>query len=107
MPSRPNIEKILSSLEDVQPAEPQPFFVTRVIQRLHNSNDVTPSFSWSRFALAVSVIILLVVMNLVLFFSPVRSLDQAVRDWKSTTPEWVVEYTENPGTSIYDQPSNK
>ena len=107
MPSRPNIEKILSSLDGVQPAEPQPFFATRVIQRLHNSNDVTPSFSWLRFALAVSVIILLVVMNLVLFFSPVRSLDQAVRDWKSTTPEWVVEYTENPGTSIYDPPSNK
>jgi hypothetical protein len=46
-------------------------------------------------------------LNLILFFSPLRSIDQAISDWNSATPDWVVDYTENPGTTIYDLPPNK
>jgi hypothetical protein len=107
MSSTPNIENILNSLEGVHRAEPRPFFAARVIQRLQEKNQTTPSFYWPRFALAVSVLFILIALNLILFFTPPRSIDQAISDWNSTTPDWVVDYTENPGTSIYDLPPNK
>jgi hypothetical protein len=107
MSSTPNFDNILNSLEGVRRAEPRPFFAARVIQRLQEKNQMTPSFYWPRFALAVSALFILIALNLILFLSPLRSIDQAISDWNSATPDWVVDYTENPGTTIYDLPPNK
>jgi hypothetical protein len=107
MSSTPNIENILNSLEGVRRAEPRPFFAARVIQRLQEKNQMPPSFYWPQFALAVSALFILIALNLILFLSPLRSIDQAISDWNSATPDWVVDYTENPGTSIYELPPDK
>jgi hypothetical protein len=93
-------DKILGSLQDVKRAEPNPFFTGRVIQKFKDVSKRSDS-SWLNFGWAFSLLVLLIAFNLIIFFTQFRSGNQTISDWKSTTPDWVVDYTENPGTSVY------
>ncbi|MFM7671025.1 MAG: hypothetical protein ACKO6Q_00315 [Bacteroidota bacterium] len=95
-------DRILDSLEGAERAHPKPFFTGRVMQRLQN----TPIADWGsvRFTWAISVAVVLIALNLILFFTQFHSSEQVNADWTSSTPGWVVDYTENPSISIYDAP---
>ncbi len=101
-----NIEEILNSLVGVKRAAPGPFFTGRVLQKLQQPESAaSPVVSSTRMAWVISAVVLIIALNLTLFFASTRSADRTISEWKSTTPKWVVEYTENPGSSIYDVPN--
>lgn len=99
-----NSDNILNSLEGIQRAEPKPYFSTRVLTRLRKIQEETTASVLLRLGWAVSLLAILFVANMILFFNPSRSGRGVVGKWKSTTPNWVVEYTEHPGISVYDKP---
>jgi|GEM_PF-793816 len=58
----------------------------------------------ARLGWAAVFLIILIIGNGILFYTSLRSNDQVLNKWQSSTPRWVVEYTEYPGTSVYDPP---
>lgn len=97
-------ENIIDSLEGIQRAEPKPFFSARVLARLRKRQEETTASVLLRLGWAVSLLAILFIANMILFFNPSRSGEGVVGKWKSATPNWVVDYTEQPGTSVYDRP---
>lgn len=104
MPIKQNIDDVLKSLDGANRAEPNPFFTGRVMQRLQSTEPNQVQKYWPRMVWAFSAVAVLIVLNLILFFSQMRSVDRTISDWKSTTPQWVVDYTQNPGSTYYDIP---
>ena len=105
MLKKTNIEEILSSLDGVKRAAPGPFFTGQVLQKILQPASPTSPALGNRMAWVVVAVALIIATNLILFFARTRSDDRTISEWKSTTPKWVVEYTENPGSSIYDVPN--
>lgn len=103
---RANIEEILKSLDGIQPARPKPFFTGRVLQRLRSEELEGQSLMTPRFRMAVVAVFLLIAFNMILLFFQFRTELPALSEWKRTTPNWVVEYNENPA-SLLKEPLNK
>ncbi len=99
-----NQEDFFASLEGIRPAEPKPFFTSRVLNRFRKYEEESTASVLTRMGWAVTLLIILIIGNGFLLYSSSRSNDQAINKWRSTTPRWVVEYTEHPGTSVYDLP---
>ena len=104
MSVKKNIDDVLNCLDGATRAEPNPFFTGRVMQRLQSTESIQLSTKWPRLAWALSAVALLIALNLILFFVQARSVDSTISEWKSTTPRWVVDYTQNPGSTYYDIP---
>lgn len=99
-----NQDDLLAPLEGIRPAEPKPFFTTRVINRFRQFEAESHSSVLTRLGWAVICLIILIIGNGILFYTSIRSNEQVLNKWRSSTPRWVVEYTEHPGTSVYDMP---
>ena len=107
MSKQPNIEEILESVDGIQPAHPKPFFTGRVLDRIQQSEAQRLSYSTPRFRLAVLAVAVTVALNILLYIYQYHLKPQSViAAWKNSTPEWVVDYTENPSSSL-NQVSDK
>lgn len=107
MSNRPRAEEILNSLDGLQPASPRPFFTGRVMFRLQTEwrsalPPLSPRFKWVLAGAA-----LLIAFNILLLLGKFQtSAHPALTEWKNSTPDWLVDYTENPESSL-SQVSNK
>jgi hypothetical protein len=106
MSSRPNIDEILNSIEGIKRAEPKSFFTGRVLSRINSLAQSENLVLTPRFRMGVIAVILLVAINILLYIYKYQLEPmQALAEWKSTTPEWVVDYTDNPGSSLPQAPT--
>jgi hypothetical protein len=105
MPASHTQDDIFFCVDGIRRAEPRPFFTTRVINRFRKYEEESTVSVITRMGWAVTLLIILIIGNGLLLYTSSRSNDQAIRKWRSTTPRWVVEYTEHPGTSVYSTPN--
>lgn len=100
------LEEVLKSLDGSKRAAPGPFFTGRVLHKLHEpmrtEAAVRPSVRWIA---AIAFLLILIAMNLVVYITQFRSTESVVNEWRSGTPAWVVDFTQNPVGSVYDVPS--
>lgn len=107
MSKQPSTDEILNSVEGIQPAAPKPFFTGRTLLRLQTEWVADMPLMTFRFKLVLTGVVLLIAVNILLVISKYGAEpNPALTEWKNTTPEWVIDYTENPGSSL-NQVSNK
>lgn len=102
MPNLTEFDHYMNCLHEIRRASPKPFFTGRVLARLNSG--AHPSFYpiWMRWKWAVSVLIILILINIFFLMSRSRSEQQELTEYDHATPSWVVDYTSNPSSSIYD-----
>jgi len=106
MSKRANTDEILNSVEGIQPAAPKPFFTGRTLLRLQTEWAGDMPLMSPRFKLLLTGVVLLIAVNILLVISKYRAeSNPALTEWKNTTPEWVIDYTENPGSSLNPVPN--
>lgn len=100
------IEEVLKSLDGSKRAEPGPFFTGRVLHKLHEPmRTEVPVRASVRWMAVITMVLILIAMNFVVYFTQFRSTESVVNEWRSGTPAWVVDFTQNPVGSVYDVPS--
>ena len=95
------VEEALNSLDDMQRAEPRPFFFTRLQQKLQTTKKTV----WDKLeqiiatpVVAIAGVLLLIILNITLIISKEQSVpgneqeEQAFADEYSLTPTTIYEY---------------
>ena len=106
MSQRDRIDAILNSVEGIERAQPKSFFTGRVLSSI-NSKKPEENFSFTPLLRVVIVaVVMLVAVNILLFINKYQvEPKQPLAEWKNTTPDWILDYTENPGSSLSQVPN--
>jgi hypothetical protein len=106
MPNPTEFDQYLNSLLGIHRASPKPFFTGRVIARLNSGADSSAHPIWMRWKWVISFSMILILINIFLLMFRAQSEQHILTEYDHATPSWVVDYTLNPSSSIYDS-SNK
>lgn len=95
---KPDIDKILNSLEGIERAEPRPFFFTRLEARMQKENNVWSTITGflARPAMAFSVIVIVLIINAVALLGSFNS-QQTVADTEMLELPSIDEYSQISG----------
>ena len=106
MSDRDHIDEILDSVLGIERAQPKSFFAGRVLSRI-NSKKPEENFSFTPlFRVVIVAVVMLVAVNILLYINKYQvEPKQALAEWRNTTPDWVLDYTENPGSSLPKVPN--
>lgn len=99
-----DIDPHLNSLNGIRRAEPKPFFTGRVWAKLSVESDAVykPRHHWGW---SLSILTAIIVINILLMLMKPEPKPSFVSDYEGTTPDWVMDYTANPSTPIYNYPN--